>query len=323
MKNFNYSFFKAIFLFGFILLLGFAGNAQKVYFMKIHGPMERSNLDGTNVETLISSGISDIRQMAIDTNNDKIYWTSESGQKISRSDLDGSNVEDIITGVSSMYGIDLDLVNNKIYYSSKSQHKIFRADLNGSNQEEIVTDAKGPFGIAVDPVNNVFYWLGQQNPSNNGVIKRAELDGSNVTTILANIQFCVEDIAIDKLNGKLYWTNVCEDRIRSCDLDGSNNTSVLTGQPNVLGLALDPAGGKMYFTDGSTIERADLDGSNAETLYDGGSGYRAIALGSLQVIPTMGEWALIIFALIMLSISTVYVMRWKGRFATVSGSISI
>ena len=222
-----------------------------------------------------------------------------------------------------MYGIDLDLVNNKIYYSSKSQHKIFRGDLDGSNQEEIVTDAKGPFGIAVDPANNVFYWLGQQNPSNSGVIKRAELDGSNVTTLLSGLQFCVEDIAIDKLNGKLYWTNVCEDRIRSCNLDGSGNTSVLTGQANVLGLALDPAAGKMYYTDGSTIERADLDGNNVETLHNGGSGYRAIALGSLQVIPTLGEWALITLALIILSMSTVYVMRWKGRFTSNSEGISI
>ncbi len=67
----------------------------------------------------------------------------------------------------------------------------------------------------------------------------------------------------------LFWTGALE--IQRANLDGSNIEDLATrtqGLEGPWGLALDVAGGKMYWTDSQTakIQRANLDGSNIEDL---------------------------------------------------------
>ena len=55
--------------------------------------------------------------IALDVDNGRIYWTDRSADKIQRSNLDGSNVEDlVITGLSDPVGIALDVSNGKMYW---------------------------------------------------------------------------------------------------------------------------------------------------------------------------------------------------------------
>ena len=59
------------------------------------------------------------------------------------------------------------------------------------------------------------------------------------------------------------------EKIQRADLDGSHVEDLVTvGVDNPRGLALDVAGGKMYWTDRNlgTIQRANLDGSDVEDL---------------------------------------------------------
>ncbi len=81
---------------------------------------------------------------------EKIYWTDFGTDKIQRSDLDGSNVTDLVTGLISPYGIALDLTNSKIYWTDDGTNKIQRSDLDGSNVTDIVTGLNQPSGIALD-----------------------------------------------------------------------------------------------------------------------------------------------------------------------------
>ncbi len=41
----------------------------------------------------------------------KMYWTDNVTGKIQRADLDGANIEDLVTGLSNPYGIALDLAS--------------------------------------------------------------------------------------------------------------------------------------------------------------------------------------------------------------------
>ena len=55
--------------------------------------------------------------------------------------------------------------------------------------------------------------------------------------------------------------------IRHADLNGMGMTDVLPGIPTPIGIALDAAHGKMYWTDSANvIHRANLDGTNVENL---------------------------------------------------------
>lgn len=71
--------------------------------------------------------------------------------------------------------------------------------------------------------------------------------------------------------GKIYWTHP-ESGIHRSSLDGSNvEQLVIPDLRRPDKIALDIAGGKMYWTDGAVagIHRSDLDGSNTETLVEG------------------------------------------------------
>lgn len=70
---------------------------------------------------------------------------------IKRANLDGSNPQDVITGIGDwVMGLALDTTTIKIYCSSILDHQIKRADISGQNIETIVTAGERPAGLALD-----------------------------------------------------------------------------------------------------------------------------------------------------------------------------
>ena len=70
------------------------------------GKIQRSNLDGSGVENLVTTGIVDPWGIALDVAGGKMYWT-DAFDRIKRSNLDGSDVENLVTGLYSPRGIAL------------------------------------------------------------------------------------------------------------------------------------------------------------------------------------------------------------------------
>ena len=67
-----------------------------------------------------------------------MYWTNEGSNKIQRANLDGSNVEDLITtGLSHPGGIALDVGRGKMYWID-IRTWIKHANLDGSNVENLI-----------------------------------------------------------------------------------------------------------------------------------------------------------------------------------------
>ena len=139
-----------------------------------------------------------------------MYWTDWDTNKIQRANLDGSNVEDIVTGLLSPIGIALDVAAGKMYWTDRSRNKIQRANLDGSNIEDIVSGLHIPWGIALDVAAGKMYWIdrGRDNLNgdmNIGKIQRANLNGSNIEDIVTGLLRPLR-IALDVAAGKMYWT---------------------------------------------------------------------------------------------------------------------
>ena len=214
----------------------------------------------------------------------RIYWTGFDIQ-LQRANVDGSNIENLVSTVAFPVGIALDLGGGKIYWTDVGTtdwgtSKIQRANLDGSNIETLVSELDNPGGIALDVEKGKVYWTDRGTDK----IQRANLDGSNIETLITGLDH-PRSIALDGDGDKIYWTDVSSDKIQRANLDGSNvETLVVTevGIPN--GLALDVARGKIYWTDVSSdlsfsnLQRANLDGSNIETLITGLDHPRSIAL---------------------------------------------
>ena len=196
----------------------------------------------------------------------KMYWVDQRSDKIQRANLDGSNVEDLVTGLASPRRLALDVAAGKMYWADSGGGKIQRANLNGSNVESLVTGLETPVGIALDVAAGKMYWA----DSGGGKIQRANLNGSNVESLVTGLGN-PDGIALDIAGGKIYWTDVLRDKIQRANLNGSNVEDLVTGLAGPLGLALDVAGGKMYWADwlSGKIQRANLNGSNVEDLVTG------------------------------------------------------
>ncbi|MDE2887998.1 MAG: hypothetical protein OXR72_07260 [Gemmatimonadota bacterium] len=208
-----------------------------------------------------------------ETGTSMLYWTDWGTNKIQRSALDGSGVEDVVSGagLDGPDGLALDVSGGNIYWTDVGTDKIQRADLDGSNVDDLITSGlRVPYGLALDLSSGKMYWTNRET----GKIQRADLDGSNVEDLLTlSVPAFPGELALDVSGGKMYWTNPGKDKIQRANLDGSNVEDLITSSLNSpTGLALDVSGGKAYWTDrvAHKIQRANLDGSNVEDLIASG-----------------------------------------------------
>ena len=254
--------------------------------------IQRANLDGSNVETLLTydNALRFPRGIALDVAGGKMYWTDASVDSIRRANLDGSDIELVIDtraiGGQLLEGpattprdVALDLTSDppKMYWvdagrANLEEGKIQRANLDGSSPEALVTTGLvNPQSIALDVAAGKMYWTDSGTGGPNGLqddkIQRANLDGSNVETLLTYDNFLrvPRGIALDVAAGKMYWTDIVRDRIRRANLDGTEpedilNTRTFGGQslggpataPRDIALDLTSDPPKMYWVDAGT-----------------------------------------------------------------------
>jgi hypothetical protein len=155
----------------------------------------------------------------------------------------------------------------------------------------------GPDGIAVDVVGGHVFWTNMGNTAaDDGYIRRADLDGKNVTTIVpAGGTFTPKQMKLEPVEQKLYWSDREGMRVQRADVDGSNVETLYTSAQgdearedlsnHCVGIAVDLAAGFFYWSQKGpdnghvgSLRRAHLampagendeDRSDVEILYDG------------------------------------------------------
>ncbi len=103
--------------------------------------------------------------------------------------------------------------------------RVLTANPDGSDLRTIVEEGrKLPDGLAVDIAAGHLYWTNMGNPkANDGSILRSDLDGGNLTTIVPpGNTFTPKQLQIEKKSGKLYWSDREAMRVMRANLDGSN-----------------------------------------------------------------------------------------------------
>ena len=221
------------------------------------GTIKRANLDGTNVEELVSLS-SMPRGIAIDAVGNRLYWTN-SDLQIQSANLNGEDIKIVIqleneiventvkncgpgfvfffvpivysdcntkiirTNLTSPLDIAISTMDGRLYWTELSK-RIRRVNLDGTNLEAPLSEIGGPSGIAV--VDDKVYWAEEVDESF-GEIRRSNLNGTNIET-LATVQGLPTGLSVDTEASKVYWTNSLGG-IQRMNLNGGEVESVVSG----------------------------------------------------------------------------------------------
>jgi DNA-binding beta-propeller fold protein YncE len=203
---------------------------------------------------------------------DKIYFTTNDDWSVKRANSDGTGVETLhVSAVGTPAGIVVDGDNGKVYFTDNHTDvaTIQRMNLDGSNLEDVVTNNQA-VAIALDRYAEKIYFTTTDGTGDDYSVKRANTDGTNVETLYVSITGTPRGVALDTRNGKVYFTDnhIGVAKIQRMNLDGSGLEDVMTGV-RAVSIILDVDNGKMYYTtnDDWSVKRANMDGTNVESLH--------------------------------------------------------
>jgi hypothetical protein len=149
----------------------------------------------------------------------------------------------------------------RLFVLELSGGRIHSMNTDGSDHRTVVTHCRTPDGIAIDVPAGHIYWTNMGVPHlNDGSIERADFDGKNRTTIVAQgLTHTPKQLQIDKADDKLYWCDREGMRVMCADLDGRRlETLVDTSQGDprpgpdatkwCVGITVDPLRRQIYWT---------------------------------------------------------------------------
>jgi DNA-binding beta-propeller fold protein YncE len=111
----------------------------------------------------------------------------------------------------------------RLFVLELSGDRIHSMTPDGSDRRTIVTDCHLPDGIVVDAEAGHIYWTNMGVPNlDDGSIERADLDGGNRRVIVPQgVTHTPKQIDLDKDGGRLYWCDREGMRVMRANLDGS------------------------------------------------------------------------------------------------------
>jgi DNA-binding beta-propeller fold protein YncE len=116
-------------------------------------------------------------------------------------------------------------VLGRIFFLDAGGGRVRSANPDGSDLKTIVEEGrKIPDGLVVDSAAGYMYWTNMGNPqANDGSILRSNLGGKNMATVVPpGGTFTPKQLQLEKKSGKLYWCDREGMRVMRANLDGSN-----------------------------------------------------------------------------------------------------
>jgi sugar lactone lactonase YvrE len=117
-----------------------------------------------------------------------------------------------------------DATVGRLFLLDLSGDRIVSLSPDGSDRKVIVTECRYPDGPAVDVAAGHIYWTNMGKPTaDDGSIERADFDGQNRQTIVPQGgTFTPKQLQLEKTSGKLYWCDREGMRLMRANVDGSN-----------------------------------------------------------------------------------------------------
>lgn len=122
---------------------------RKVYWAVPSAGIMRSDLDGRNVESVITSGIDFLETTTVSPHTNTLFWVDSGLGEIGAADLNGDNQRVIATASSGIRGIAHDAVSGKVYWTDVNTRSISRANSDGTDVEVFLSGLGSPRRLAI------------------------------------------------------------------------------------------------------------------------------------------------------------------------------
>src|SRR5271170_5600106 len=129
-----------------------------------------------------------------------------------------------ITSTPINAGADKSTPSGRLFFLDIGAGRVLSANPDGSDLKTIINEGrKFPDGLVVDVAAGHIYWTNMGNfKKNDGSIFRSDLDGKNMITIVPpGGTFTPKQLHLEKKSGKLYWSDREGMRVMRANLEGS------------------------------------------------------------------------------------------------------
>ncbi len=182
----------------------------------------RSNLDGSNIETLVDTSQGEARPgrdlrkwcvgITVDPEREQIYWTQK-------------GPDDAGQGRIFRAGVEI----------PKGENAANRSDI-----EVLFDGLPEPIDLELDPENRLLYWTDRGDPPRGNTVNRAPMDADfknhqDPKILLTHLMEGI-GIALDLKGDRMFLTDLAGS-IYSARLDGADKRALLAAQGNLTGIA--------------------------------------------------------------------------------------
>lgn len=227
------------------------------------GSIERADLDGRNRKTVVPEGATFTpKQLHLDRENGKLYWSDREGMRVMRVNLDGSQIETLVDtshgdarpgpdATKWCVGITVDPQRGQVYWTQKgpdnaNQGRLFRAGIdipageNAASRSDIEVffdHLPEPIDLELDLEHRVLYWTDRGDPPRGNTVNRASVDAKPETPeiVFSHLMEGI-GIALDVPGNRMFITDFAGS-VYSANLDGSAKRNFLYAQGNLTGIA--------------------------------------------------------------------------------------
>ncbi|XP_074659834.1 low-density lipoprotein receptor-related protein 4-like [Tubulanus polymorphus] len=204
---------------------------NKIYYTDVYlDVIRRANLDGTEMETIVSKGLTTADGIAVDWIARNLYWTDTGRNVIEVSRLDGSSRKTLLThNLDQPRALALHPKKGLIYWTDwGSPPKIERAFMDGTNRKVLVHDDLGwPNGLTIDFEDKRLYWVDAQLDR----IETSDMHGRNRIVLVDHIN---HPFGVAVWGEYVYWTDWHTRSIDRADKKSGKNHISMQGHLNGL-----------------------------------------------------------------------------------------
>ncbi|HRI15790.1 MAG TPA: DUF5050 domain-containing protein [Verrucomicrobiota bacterium] len=243
----------------------------------------RANADGSN-PTAIVSGSDEIRgPNGLEYFNGVLYWPDQQLNAVRQVKPDGSDAK---TFVDALNPYDVFATSERGFWSSQDRGYIDTQLLGGTDYQRLFDSSIVTRPYAIDVTASHVYW---SEVSGSGKIRRSDLDGANVITLIPNVFVYDLQVTPDFI---YFADNNFPGGIKRANLDGSQITPLVSTGALYNGLHV--TADALYWSafldgDGGGVRRANLDGTNPVNLYNSPAGTSVRGIVALPDVPTVPE----------------------------------